>query len=77
MTSVLSPNLDQPQMLAADDEMTCLLQLLGAPEKLIAAITGATAGLSGIYAFTANRWEGHVQIVLDNKHLAMRAVSHS
>ena len=70
MTSVPAPNLVQPQMPPADDEIDLrqVAAALGRQKKLIAAIAGAAVVLSGIYAFTRKPvWEGQFQIVLESQ----------
>tara|TARA_B100000674_G_scaffold191840_1_gene156304 strand:+ start:424 stop:2130 length:1707 start_codon:yes stop_codon:yes gene_type:complete len=70
MTSAPAPNLVQPQMPPADDEIDLrqVAAALGRQKKLIATIAGAAVLLSGIYAFTRKPvWEGQFQIVLENQ----------
>ena len=61
MTSAPAPNLVQPQMQPADDEIDLrqVAAALGRQKKLIAAVAGAAVLLSGLYAFTRKPvWEG-------------------
>ena len=69
MTSAPAPNLVQPPMLPADDEIDLrqVAAALGRQKKLIAAVAGAAVLLSGLYAITRKPvWEGQFQIVLEN-----------
>ena len=70
MTSAPASNLVQTPIQPAEDEIDLrqVAAALGRQKKLIAAITGATVLLSGLYAFTRKPvWEGQVQIVLENQ----------
>ena len=70
MTSAPAPNLVQPQMPPADDEIDLrqVAAALGRQKKLICAIAGVAVLLSGLYAFTRKPvWEGQFQIVLENQ----------
>ena len=70
MTRAPAPNLVQPQMPPADDEIDLrqVAAALGRQKKLIAGIAGAAVVLSGLYAFTRKPvWEGQFQIVLENQ----------
>ena len=70
MTSAPAPNLVQPQMPPADDEIDLrqVAAALGRQKKLIAAVAGAAVLLSGLYAITRKPvWEGQFQIVLENQ----------
>ena len=73
MTSEPAPNLVQPQVQPADDEIDLcqVASALGRQKKLIAGVTGAAVLLSGLYAFTRKPvWEGQFQIVLENQDSA-------
>ena len=70
MTSAPAPNLVQPPMQQADDEIDLrqVAAALGRQKKLIAAVAGAAVLLSGLYAITRKPvWEGQFQIVLENQ----------
>jgi len=69
MTSAPAPNLVQPPMPPADDEIDLrqVAAALGRQKKLIAAVAGVAVLLSGLYAITRKPvWEGQFEIVLAN-----------
>ena len=68
MTSAPAPNLVQPPMPPADDEIDLrqVAAALGRQKKLIAAVAGAAAAERPLRLTRKPVWEGQFQIVLEN-----------